>query len=528
MRLHLRSLLSTPTFSDKARTAKFLEYIVEQTLAGKSGRLKQYSIATEALGRDASFNPDLDPVVRLEAGKLRRALESYYLQAGTRDPVRISVPRGGYVPTFHFVSAAQEWHSGRLFENSGREPGLRLGMKNWDCDRLAVLPLRVQGSCSRSVAFSAGLLDQTIVELARYPDISVASIVADVCGVEPLTDPSKAGLRTQARFVLGGSARPSGDKLRLTFHLHDIEAGSIIWTECLDCDLSETSVIDSQEQIARRIAGAVADYYGVISHVLGLQSVYRAGPAPDVRAAIHRHRYLARTLSESVYRIARPDLEAATQYAPHHPMVWAALAHTTFYGHVLGFERDAQWMTLVDRYARRAFELDHRCSFGHVVMALQQLQGRSFDEVLETCVRISQCNPHAPSTKLSVGFFRALAGDWTAGIEMLNEALSGLLHPPGWAFRATYLDYYRRRLYGAALREIGKYHSPEHITPALLRAAALGQLGRIEEAGIAVSEVLRICPRFRDISAEYLRYLVPSDELQEHVMEGLRQAGLRP
>ena len=160
-------------------------------------------------------------------------------------------------------------------------------------------------------------------------------------------------------------------------------------------------------------------------------------------------------------------------------------------------------------------------------MALHGLYHREFDDVLETCKRILQDNPHAPSTKLSAGFFRALAGDWDNGTEMLNSALSVLLHPPGWAYRVTFLNHYRRKNYGEALHEIGKYHAPENFTPPLLRAAALAQLGRIEESSSSVTEVLRICPRFTEIAPRYFRYLTAFDDIREHLMTGLHKAGLK-
>ena len=74
--------------------------MVEETQAGRADRLHAYPIALEVLGRDASFDPQTDPVVRMEAGRLRRRLERYYLGAGQSDPVRIDIPKGGYAPTF--------------------------------------------------------------------------------------------------------------------------------------------------------------------------------------------------------------------------------------------------------------------------------------------------------------------------------------------------------------------------------------------------------------------------------------------
>ncbi|MCF3935366.1 hypothetical protein L1787_18385 [Acuticoccus sp. M5D2P5] len=104
IREELDRLLSHPRLDASERRRAFLRYIVEETLDGRSDRLKGYTIAVSVFGRDETFDSSADPVVRLEARRLRRDLDSYYLDAGHHDPVRISIPKGGYVPNF-------EWHA---------------------------------------------------------------------------------------------------------------------------------------------------------------------------------------------------------------------------------------------------------------------------------------------------------------------------------------------------------------------------------------------------------------------------------
>jgi hypothetical protein len=79
--------------------------VVEQQLAGQGSRIKAYTIAADALGRDANFDPQNDPIVRVEAGRLRRALDHYYTNGGCNDPIVIDLPRGHYVPVFRANSA---------------------------------------------------------------------------------------------------------------------------------------------------------------------------------------------------------------------------------------------------------------------------------------------------------------------------------------------------------------------------------------------------------------------------------------
>src|SRR4029078_11803140 len=100
VRAQLNRIQASPDFDVPDRAHKFLGYVIDETLGDRAERIKAYSIALEVFGRDASFDAQADPVVRIEAGRVRRALERYYLTAGKTDPVLITIPKGGYVPHF--------------------------------------------------------------------------------------------------------------------------------------------------------------------------------------------------------------------------------------------------------------------------------------------------------------------------------------------------------------------------------------------------------------------------------------------
>src|SRR6202034_4619506 len=100
IRQELRLIIGSAGFRDSARLSRFITFVVERTLAGKGGTIKGYTIAVEALGRGSNFDPQSDPIVRVEAGRLRRALARYYESGGYNDPLVIDVPRGTYVPSF--------------------------------------------------------------------------------------------------------------------------------------------------------------------------------------------------------------------------------------------------------------------------------------------------------------------------------------------------------------------------------------------------------------------------------------------
>lgn len=108
VRIQLGRLLESDSFVSVEKRRKFLSYVVEETLQGRARSLKGVSIAMSVFERDADFDQMNDPVVRLEARRLRRDLDSYYAGAGRDDPIRITIPKGGYVPRFERQKAARQ------------------------------------------------------------------------------------------------------------------------------------------------------------------------------------------------------------------------------------------------------------------------------------------------------------------------------------------------------------------------------------------------------------------------------------
>ena len=146
--------------SDKQR--KFLNFVVDETLKDRASQLKGYTIAVAVYGRTESFDPQVDPIVRVEAGRLRRALEHYYLTAGKTDPVRIEIPKGGYIPTFH---KDQDPPSEAKTHISEPEESALTGGPS-----IAVMPLINLTNDREQDYFTDGLTEELTNELARYQD----------------------------------------------------------------------------------------------------------------------------------------------------------------------------------------------------------------------------------------------------------------------------------------------------------------------------------------------------------------------
>src|SRR5580704_11094461 len=100
IRRELKRILVSRSFRQVDRLQRFLAFIVEETLAGRGDRLKEYLVGVDVFGKDVNFDPRMDPIVRVQARRLRMRLASYYQSEGQNDPVIIELPKGGYAPIF--------------------------------------------------------------------------------------------------------------------------------------------------------------------------------------------------------------------------------------------------------------------------------------------------------------------------------------------------------------------------------------------------------------------------------------------
>src|SRR5262249_50467507 len=172
IRDQLEHILASAQFAAAESARKLLRFLVEETLAGRSQRLKEYTIATDVFGRDASFDPKINPAVRVEASRLRRRLEYYYLTLGRGDPVLIELPRGSYVPVFH--AHADVLHLREDIAQARARPG-RDGEAAALAETLlagpvvAVMPFECRGESD--CVFSDGITVEIVTALSRFREI---------------------------------------------------------------------------------------------------------------------------------------------------------------------------------------------------------------------------------------------------------------------------------------------------------------------------------------------------------------------
>src|SRR4051812_25723986 len=99
-------IVASKAFRQADRLKRFLRFIVEETVAGRGERLKEFVVGMEVFGKDNSFDPRNDPIVRVQARRLRTQLARYYREEGQEDNLVIDLPKGGYAPIFRTVKVA--------------------------------------------------------------------------------------------------------------------------------------------------------------------------------------------------------------------------------------------------------------------------------------------------------------------------------------------------------------------------------------------------------------------------------------
>jgi serine/threonine-protein kinase len=222
VRQQLNRILASKTFSQVERLKRFVSFIVGETVGGRGGDLKEYVIGVQVFGKEPSFDPRTDPIVRVQARRLRTRLARYYRDEGNSDELIVDLPKGGYAP---------------VFRTRDETPAARRSLTATLVGRntVAVLPLADDSSGASLDYFCRGLRDEIVHALTSIKALRVLAV-----------------RREEAALVITGGVRSARDQLRVTIHLVDGASGYYLWSESADVDQSDP--VSGQEAIARRIA----------------------------------------------------------------------------------------------------------------------------------------------------------------------------------------------------------------------------------------------------------------------------------
>ena len=223
IREQLVRILNSGPFHQSQRRQRFLEYLVNETLAGRGERLKAYNVALAVFDRPETFDPVTDPLVRIEAARLREKLCEYYGTDGQGDPIRIDLPKGTYTPQIAFR------HQGA--PQIAREKGPPTHQVSSTVPSLAVLSF--DDLCAdRNLGYLGdGVAEDIITALSRFPELVVVARGSSFAYKGRAVDMRQVGKELGVDYIVEGSVRKDGGKLRIVSQLIDTKNGEHVWAE---------------------------------------------------------------------------------------------------------------------------------------------------------------------------------------------------------------------------------------------------------------------------------------------------------
>src|SRR5829696_3015263 len=212
-----KRILDFPTFKNSPVLSRFLEFIVAETVHKRELQIKEYSIAVNVLQRSHSFNPNVDSIVRIHAGRLRRALDEYYFTQGIYDSIVIRIPKGCYVPEFS--------ESGTTKPHNDHYPTL---LDPGHKSLVAIFPLRTAVQKEGINEFLLTLQEQFSEQLLSLHDISVIGYYSDEVNAKIKSNVLEAGKLAGADYIITGSLNYIGDQIKLVISLLVTATGVVL------------------------------------------------------------------------------------------------------------------------------------------------------------------------------------------------------------------------------------------------------------------------------------------------------------
>ena len=253
IRQQLDRILHSGPFLQSRRRQRFLEYLVNETLAGRSERLKGYTIALEVFDRPETFDPTVYPLVRIEAARLREKLREYYDTDGQGDPIQIDLPKGSYTPHIEFRTEGAPRHA--------RQEPLAQEMSS-TVPSVAVLPFDDLSADQNLGYLGDGVAEDIITALSRFPDLVVVARGSSFAYKGRAVDMRQVGKELGVGYIVEGSVRKDGGKLRIVSQLIDTKNGGHVWAERFD--RSGTDPWALQDEVTGMIVSALTGDTGAL------------------------------------------------------------------------------------------------------------------------------------------------------------------------------------------------------------------------------------------------------------------------
>ena len=578
IRQQLERILHSGPFQQSRRRQRFLDYLVNETLAGRSDRLKGYNIALEVFERPETFDPTVYPLVRIEAARLREKLREYYDADGKGDPIRIDLPKGKYTPQIEFRQAEalgpkQDRSEVSLKNKQVRlegpvvpvdeRPSLRwwaaasafvfilalgavgawLARDLWTAalkgvaenqlpavpkgPAIAVLPFLNLSGDPKQEYFSDGLTEDILTELSRARDLRVIARNTSFQYKDKAVDVTKLGRELNVGYLLEGSVQRSDDRLRVAAQLIDTETGTHIWADRYDREMADVFFV--QDEIVNQIVAKIAGSYGAIERA-EVNSAARKSPE-QIRAydlVLRARGAIQFEWTRDTFREAEELLRQAIVLDPTNAQARRELAWFGVMGWVFRLDETPVPQNEIVAQAAKAVQLDPGDARARVVAASAYFFTKRLDLFTREADQALELAPYDAEIIATLACMISAAGDHQRGVALAEKANAlNAEVAAGWYHSTVYTARYLNGDYEGAL-DVARQNQQQEMFYSFMEIIPIyGQLGRKQDALEAWQALLKL---YRGATAasfeDWWRLWNISDAEVAKLMEGVYKSGV--
>lgn len=455
--MQLRRILSAAPFLNSSVLMHFLNFVVSETLAGRSNTLKEYTIGIQALNKEADFNPQSNAIVRIHAGRLRRALEEYYLGLGKNDPIIIEIPKGGYAPIFTFKTYRE---TKALSEPSHEEPfnsspdaqatpyPTAPPITLLDKPIIEILPFK-NITAQKEVKFFVRRLTEFLAEeLTHFRNVKVLTQGCDLA-------PSSSALQPPSStpdFTLAGSVQWITRRIRVWVRLTHFQTQEQLWAHTFEQPISLESYWEFQEEIVSQALAEIMGIDGILSRFY-IEKTDSQKPVERTSYPLHYWYYhLIKTFDLHTLHRAKHAYTEIVKNDPNNSLACAYLSHVCAIEKVLnnvGFEKGFDEGLV---YGQMSLKLDPLCQEGYKALAANQMMREHYNDTSQLLEHGIHINPRSNDYKAFMGAALIYSGFYERGKELLDEAFRRDPYLPPWqvlafAYYAFNLGHYQDTIF---------------------------------------------------------------------------------